>query len=60
MIVVLQLSYSTYVPKQGQMWEFLQRVNFMLLQRGVFLVEHGKGQPKISKYSYFEGEKKLI
>lgn len=57
MIVFLQFCCSTYVPKQGQMWQFLQRLNIMLLQRGEFCVEHGIGQPKISKYSYSEGEK---
>lgn len=57
MIVFLQLCYSAYVPKQGQIWAFLQRLNIMLLQRGAFLVEHGKEQPKISKYSYIEGGK---
>lgn len=35
MIVFLQLCYSTYVPKQGQRWEFLQRLNIVLLQRCV-------------------------
>lgn len=35
MIVFLQLCFSTYVPKQGQTREFLQRLNIMLLQRWI-------------------------
>lgn len=57
MTAFLQLCYSTSVPKQGQIWEFLWRLNIMLLQRAVFLVEHGKGQPKMSKYSTLREEK---
>lgn len=39
MTAFLQLYYSTYVPKQGQIQEFLPRLNIMLLQRGAFLVD---------------------